>query len=195
MEKPFSQACANNSEPILKVLNRVFVDRNALLEIGSGTGQHAVYFAPRFSAMNWQPSDREENLPGIQAWIREHRVENLLEPFVLDVNGQWPKPAYDAFFTANTCHIMDWPSVENMFEGIGRVASSSAVLAIYGPFRYEGNFTTESNARFDVWLKSQRKTQGIRDIEAIYNLAANIGMQLVEDNDMPANNQLLVFRR
>ncbi len=148
--KPFSQACINNREPIAAVLERVFRDRREVLEIGSGTGQHAIFFAPRLQHLYWQPSDRAENLPGIRAWLDECPADNLRQPLELDVDRAWPRTSYDAFFTANTCHIMAWPSVVNMFAGIASVARPGATLAIYGPFKYSGNFTTASNARFDA---------------------------------------------
>src|SRR5690606_6191457 len=126
-----------------------------VLEIGSGTGQHAVFFAPRLRHLSWQPSDCAENLPGIHAWLEEFPADNLRHPIELDVDGTWPRTSYDAFFTANTCHIMAWPSVVNLFAGIARTARPQATLVIYGPFKYNGRFTTESNARFDAWLKQQ----------------------------------------
>ncbi|MGD9659873.1 MAG: DUF938 domain-containing protein [Porticoccaceae bacterium] len=192
--KPFSQACANNCRPILAILERVFANTTNVLEIGSGTGQHAVYFAPALTHLLWQPSDRSENIAGIHAWLEEFPAANLLKPLTLDVNGRWPTSTFDGFFTANTCHIMPWNAVINLFEGIGRTAQQPATLAIYGPFKYGGKFTTDSNRAFDGWLKTQAPHQGIRDIEDIIGLAEDIGFSLEEDNAMPANNQLLVFR-
>ena len=192
--KPFSQACANNRGPIIDILRRAFATTARVLEIGSGTGQHAVYFAPRLPHLLWQPSDREENLAGIRAWLADEPAANLRPPLTLDVDGAWPEGTFDGYFTANTCHIMAWPSVVNMFTGIGRLATLPSTLAIYGPFKYGGEFTSESNARFDAMLRSQASHQGIREINDITGLAEDIGFQLVEDNAMPANNQLLVFR-
>lgn len=192
--KPFSQACANNRQPILDILVRVFSECHNVLEIGSGTGQHAVHFAPALRHLNWQPSDRRENLPGIHAWMDEAPSFNLRKPLELDVDGPWPAGGFDGFFTANTCHIMPWQSVVNMFAGIAQKARAESVLAIYGPFKYGGEFTTESNAGFDRWLKGVAPHQGIRDIEDVIQLAEEIGFSLAEDNAMPANNQLLVFR-
>jgi len=193
--KPFSQACVNNRQPIAQILQRAFSEVSKVLEIGSGTGQHAVYFAPRLRHLIWQPSDCPENLQGIHAWLDEYRFDNLRNPLELDVNSHWPDATFDGFFTANTCHIMSWSSVVSLFTGIGRVAQPMATLAIYGPFKYDGLFTSESNARFDAWLKQQAPHQGIRDVEDISGLAAQIGFELAEDNAMPANNQLLVFHR
>lgn len=192
--KPFSQACVNNRDAILAVLRRAFAHSRRVLEIGSGTGQHAVFFAPALSHLCWQPSDCEENLAGIEAWITAEPAVNLLAPIHLDVNRNWPSLEVDAIFTANTCHIMPWPSVVNMFAGIGAIVGPKATLAIYGPFKYDGQFTTPSNARFDLWLKEQAPHQGVRNIEDIISLASEVGFELVEDNSMPANNQLLVFK-
>lgn len=192
--KPFSQACANNQEPILAILKKAFSDVSTVLEVGSGTGQHAVYFAPALPHLHWQPSDRQENIAGIHAWLDDHPSRNLRKPLVLDVDLKWPQGEFDGFFTANTCHIMPWQSVINLFCGIGRVAAAESCLAIYGPFKYGGEFTTESNANFDLWLKERAPHQGIRDIEGILELAADQGFSLIEDHAMPANNQLLLFR-
>ena len=193
--KPFSQSCANNREPILAILERAFADCNQILEIGSGTGQHAVYFARALRHLLWQPSDRRENIAGIHTWIDEEPADNLKMPLVLDVDGPWPQGSFDGFFTANTCHIMAWKSVLNMFAGIASQARPESVLAIYGPFKYGGEFTTESNANFDLWLKSVAPHQGVRNFEDILQAAEEAGFAFVEDNAMPANNQLLIFRK
>jgi cyclopropane fatty-acyl-phospholipid synthase-like methyltransferase len=192
--KPFSQACENNAQPIFSVLQRVFANTTRVLEIGSGTGQHSVYFAPRLPHLSWQTSDLPVNHGGINAWIDDCPAPNLLRPMALDVTqADWPSAAFDGIFTANTCHIMPWSAVETLFARLPDVLATDPVLALYGPFKYGGEFTTESNARFDQWLKQQAHHQGVRDIEAIIALAENSGLQLLEDNPMPANNQLLVF--
>lgn len=155
-----------------------------MLEIGSGTGQHAAYFAPELPHLVWQTSDVAENLPGIREWGGA--------PIELDVDGAWPQIDADAVFSANTCHIMSWPQVERMFAGIGRIASVKT-LCLYGPFNYGGRHTSESNARFDAMLRGRDAASGLRDVEKIINLANSAGLRLVEDNPMPANNRLLVF--
>lgn len=193
--KPFSQACENNRHPIFAILERVLADRRRVLEIGSGTGQHAAYFAPRLPHLQWQTSDRRENHPGINAWIDDSGADNLLRPLDLDVTGPWPEQTFDAAFSANTCHIMPWSAVEALFAGLGRVLTATAVVALYGPFKYNGAYTSASNENFDHFLRSQDPEQGIRDAGDIVALAAAIGLALVEDNAMPANNQLLVFQR
>jgi len=195
-EKPFSQACENNKQPILDILLRVFSDRKQVLEIGSGTGQHAVHFAPQLPQLIWQTADLEHNHEGINAWIDDNPAENLRSPLPLDADHlPWLFDPVDAAFTANTCHIMAWSSVVNMFAGLDSAMEPNATLAIYGPFNYNGKFTSESNARFDQWLKQKAHHQGIRDFEAINKLAGKIGLSLIEDNEMPANNRLLVWQR
>jgi uncharacterized protein DUF938 len=184
--KPFSEACERNREPILAILKRAFRETSKVLEIGSGTGQHAAYFSAALPHLVWQASDRAENLPGIRAWGAD--------PIELDVDGAWPAIDADAVFTANTCHIMSWPQVERLFEGIGRIASMKT-FCLYGPFNYGGRPTSESNARFDAMLRGRDPASGLRDFEAICALAGRNGVALQEDNAMPANNRLLVFAR
>lgn len=197
-DRPFSQACENNRQPILDILLRVFADRQSVLEVGSGTGQHAVYFAPQLPHLVWQTADLPENHEGINAWIDSCPAENLRRPLPLDANQRpWQIGGYqpDALFTANTCHIMAWSSVVNLFDELGSLLPVDAVLAIYGPFNYRGSFTSDSNARFDSWLKQQVPHQGIRDFEAVNRLAEGAGFRLAEDNTMPANNRLLVWKK
>jgi len=195
-EKPFSQACDNNQQAIFAILERVFAEAQQVLEIGSGTGQHASYFAPRLPQVIWQTSDQAEYHEGINAWLDDSSAENLRRPLVLNVDmPQWPIDKVDAVFTANTCHIMGWASVENMFRQLADVLTVGGTLAIYGPFNYDGQFTSPSNANFDQWLKQRGAQQGIRDFEAVNKLASEAGMNLLEDNTMPANNRLLVWRK
>jgi SAM-dependent methyltransferase len=193
--KPSSEACERNRAPILAVLKRVFADRRAVLEIGSGTGQHAAYFAPALPHLTWLPSDTAENLPGIRFWREEAQTPGLLEPIELDVDRPFPSLKADAVFSANTCHIMSWPQVERMFAGVGALLPTAGVFALYGPFHYGGKPTAESNARFDAWLRTQDPKSGVRDFEAIRDLGGRHGLVLAEDNAMPANNRLLVFRK
>jgi len=195
--KPFAESCIENRRPILTVLRQLIAGRRQLLEIGSGTGQHAVYLAPAFPQLQWQTSDRGENHPGIRQWLQDEAVENALPPLELDVlQAEWPlaESSVDAVFSANTAHIMGWDGVEAMFAGVGRVLKPQGLFLLYGPFRYSGRFTTEGNARFDQWLKSRDPQSGIRDIEALRELAARTGMTLYRDFAMPANNRLLVWR-
>lgn len=184
--KPFSEAAERNRAPILEVLKRVFRDSRRVLEIGSGTGQHAAFFAAELPHLVWQASDVGENLPGIRQWVSSP------PPLELDVDKEWPAVAADAVFSANTCHIMSWRQVERMFAGLARL--SPQVVTLYGPFSYGGRHTAESNARFDATLRARDPASGIRDFEALDALAASAGFSLAEDNAMPANNRLLVWR-
>ncbi len=194
-EKPHSPSCDRNREPILAVLQDHFMDRARVLEIGSGTGQHAVYFARALPHLVWQASDRRENLAGIRMWLDEAGLPNTPPLMELDVNGTWPRGHFDAVFSANTLHIMGWPEVERLFAGLAQVLAADAKLAVYGPFNYGGQFTSESNAKFDLWLKARGAHQGIRDFEAVNALAEGIGLRLEEDRAMPANNRCLVWHR
>jgi SAM-dependent methyltransferase len=193
--KRSSDACERNRAPILAILRRVFADRRAVLEIGSGTGQHAAYFAPELAHLSWQPSDVADNLPSIRAWREDAADPRPLEPIELDVDRPFPALQVDAIFTANTLHIISWPQVERLFGGIDRLLPAGGVLAIYGAFKYGGKHTAPSNAEFDAWLRGRDPKSGQRDIEAVTALAKEHALVLEEDNAMPANNRLLVFRK
>jgi cyclopropane fatty-acyl-phospholipid synthase-like methyltransferase len=193
--RPHAAATERNRAPILTVLRRHFADRRRVIEIGSGTGQHAVHFASALPQLIWQCSDVPEHLPGIRAWLDHTSLANTPPPLVLDVTQAWPQDVYDAAFSANTLHIMGWAEVERMFAGLDGVLDTDAVLAIYGPFNYDGRYTSESNAAFDASLRATDPKRGIRDFEAVDALARAIGLALVEDVAMPANNRTLVWRR
>jgi len=194
--KPFSESCVQNRDPILTVLREAFAERNNVLEIGSGTGQHAVDFGAALPYLRWQTADVRPHHTGIQMWLNDAALPNVLPPIELDVNQQdWRHGRYDAVFSANTLHIMGWDSVEQFFAGIGAVLEPGGVLVIYGPFNYNGAFTSESNARFDIWLKSRDPASGVRDFEAVDALARAQGLSLQQDIAMPANNRTLVWKR
>jgi cyclopropane fatty-acyl-phospholipid synthase-like methyltransferase len=193
--KPFAPHCERNKEPILAVLKPYFEKCRRVLEIGSGTGQHAVFFAPALPNTVWQTSDVEENLPGIRLWLEEAASPNLPQPLLLDVTGEWPEQRFDAAFTANSLHIMPWTAVEQLFAGVDTVLEREGTLAVYGPFNYHGTYTSDSNREFDGWLKQRSAFSAIRDFEAVNALAGSIGLQLVNDHAMPANNRLIVWRR
>lgn len=196
MSKQFSVACERNQEPILQVLRTVLADCRSVLEIGSGTGQHAMYFGAHLPHLLWQTSDLPDNHPSILAWQQETHCANVLPPIALDVSaGAWPQGPFDAVFSANTCHIMAWEEVGSMFAGVARMLRTGGVLCLYGPFNYRGAFTSASNAQFDAYLKSQAAHMGIRDFEVVDRLANEHGMKLEADHVMPANNRLLVWRR
>jgi cyclopropane fatty-acyl-phospholipid synthase-like methyltransferase len=194
-DKPHSPACARNRDPILAVLRRHFGDRHRVLEIGSGTGEHAVHFAAALPHLTWQTADVAENVPGINLWLADAHLPNLPPPVILDVNRTWPALRFDAAFSANTLHIMSWPEVQRLFAGLDEVLEPDAIVAIYGPFNYLGRYTSASNAAFDTSLKLRSPSMGIRDFEAVDRLAQSIGLVLVEDCAMPANNRTLVWHR
>jgi Protein of unknown function (DUF938) len=196
MDKPYSQACENNKAPILAVIREIFSEPTTVWEIGSGTGQHACYFASELSHLIWQATDVVENLPGINAWRDEAQLPNLSEPLVLDVTDPgWSYGGLDAVFTANTLHIMSWRNVEILFERFQTYLNPLAKVCIYGPFNYDGKYTSDSNANFDQWLKNRDPLSGIRDFEAVMALAEHTGLRLLKDNAMPANNRLLVLQK
>jgi cyclopropane fatty-acyl-phospholipid synthase-like methyltransferase len=194
-DKSYSQACERNRAPILAVLREHFADRRRVLEIGSGTGQHAVHFAAAMPWLSWQCSDRAEYLPGIRLWLDEAALPNAPAPLELDVGGAWPRGRFDAAFSANTLHIMGWPEVTRFFSGLDRALEADGVLAVYGPFNYRGDYTSDSNREFDAWLKARDARSGIRDFEEVDALARGIGLSLLDDIAMPANNRTLVWRR
>jgi len=199
INKHFSQACENNKRPILKVLKEVFSCNKHVLEIGSGTGQHAVFFGQHLPHLTWQTSDLAMNHQGINFWLDEKDCSNVQRPIVIDLNKAWAMPQtnlpVDGLYTANTLHIISLPLVVKFFEGIAQNLAPEATVCIYGPFNYQGKFTSESNAKFDLWLKSRDKNSGIRDIEEILLLAHSAGLKLIDDHMMPANNRLIVFSK
>jgi len=208
VDKPFAPACQRNREPILAVLRGHFADRRRVLEIGSGTGQHAVHFAAAMPWLAWQCSDVAANLPGIRAWLDEAGLANTPAPIELDVGrAPWVLPpaegapagkgtaAFDAVFSANALHIMAWSEVMALFAGLDAVLAADAVVAMYGPFNYDGQYTSDSNRDFDAWLQARDPRSGLRDFGQVDALARGIGLRLVADAAMPANNRCLVWRR
>lgn len=193
---PYSQACDNNKQPILEQLQSLFADARRVLEIGSGTGQHAVYFAEHLPHLFWQTSDLEVNHEGIESWLARSTATNIGAPIALSATSRpWFAGAIDAVFTANTLHIMSWSNVVALFEAFALYLPSAAIVCIYGPFNYGGDYTSASNRDFDIWLKQRQPEQGIRDFERINALAEEANLLLLDDVEMPANNRLLVFRK
>ena len=193
---PSAPACDRNRDPILAVLRDAFANARRVLELGSGTGQHAAYFAPRLPGLRWQPTDLPERLPGIEAWRQEAGAENIESPIALDLlDGPWPRVKADGAFSANTAHIVSWAGVEAMFQGLAEILPARAPFCLYGPFHYHGRPTAESNARFDEMLRARDPASGIRDMDDLLVLAANTGFRLDADHDLPANNRLLVWAR
>ena len=195
MDKPYAPSCDRNREPILAMLRDYLPQCRSVLEIGSGTGQHAVFFAAAFPRVLWQTSDRAENLPGIRLWLDEAALANTPTPIELDVNGAWPATRFDALFTANTLHIMAWADVERFFARIPDTLAPSGHLIVYGPFNAGDRYTSDSNAAFDARLKAEHPHQGLRNVEDVDTLARDAGLALIRDHAMPSNNRCLVWRR
>ncbi|MEH6413954.1 DUF938 domain-containing protein [Pseudomonas sp. CGJS7] len=205
-ERLYSPSCDRNREPILAVLQQYFADRRRVLEVGSGTGQHAVHFAAAMPWLRWQCADQAEYLPGIRLWLDDAGLANTPAPLELQavatpVPGFEPSPrsaadaGFDAAFSANTLHIMGWPQVRGFFAGLDAALADEATVAVYGPFNYGGEFSSDSNRAFDGWLKARDPASGVRDFEAVDALAAGIGLRLIQDVAMPANNRCLIWRR
>lgn len=196
-DKPFSQACENNKGPILEKLADLFNQPGTILEIGTGTGQHAVHFARHLTHLTWQPSDHPQNARLCLPWLEEAALANINPPLALNVtDGDWSSlPAIHGVFSANTAHIMAWEEVEAMFHGVARILPTDGRFCLYGPFRYNGQHTSESNERFDRSLRMQAGHMGIRDRENLERLGRSAGLVISEDFGMPANNRLLVWRK
>ncbi|MFS1523667.1 DUF938 domain-containing protein [Microbulbifer sp. 2304DJ12-6] len=192
---PDAPSCARNRESILQHLRRLLVDHQRVLEVGSGTGQHAVYFAPFLSHLVWQTSEREEMLSGVRAWLASAPADNLSDPLALDVDAPWPALSVDTVFTANTLHIMSVGSVERFFQQLPSVLQPGGLLIVYGPMKIAGAFIGPGNADFDLWLKERNPLSGIRALEWLDQLAADAGFKREELNYLPANNQLVAWRR
>jgi len=191
-----AEACERNKGPILEVLRGELAAQRALLEVGSGTGQHAVHFARHLPHLTWQPSEVPRLLAPLAERVRLEGSANLHAPIALDVRTlPWPHPPVDAVFTANTLHIMDFEAVRDFFRGVGALLGDSGVLCVYGPFNYRGRYTSDSNRDFDAWLKARDPQSGIRDFEALDGLARAAGLHHSADHAMPANNRTLVWRR
>ncbi|MCK2148892.1 DUF938 domain-containing protein [Marinobacter alexandrii] len=194
---PFSQACENNKGPILDKLANIFSAPGLVLEIGTGTGQHAVHFAGHLPHLTWQPSDHPQNYQLCLPRLKHAGLANLREPRSLDVcQSDWNLPdTVNGVFSANTAHIMSWPEVERMFEGVAGIVSPGSAFCLYGPFRYDGQHTSASNLNFDQHLRSQNPSMGIRDMIDLIALAERCQLSLDEDIEMPANNRMTVWRR
>ncbi|MCB1800927.1 MAG: DUF938 domain-containing protein [Gammaproteobacteria bacterium] len=193
-DRPFAESCVQNRDPILAVLAPRLRPYRDLLEIGSGTGQHAVYFAPQLPWLRWQTSDRVENHAGIRAWLASAEGGDIVAPLALNVlTDAWPQGPYDAVFSANTAHIMPPPAVEAMFRGVGRLLAGGGRFFLYGPFSQKGRHTAQSNVDFDAHLRQRDPAMGVRDVSWLRELADSAGMQLDEDIAMPADNKTLVW--
>ena len=194
-EKPYAAAAEQNQDAILPILLEEFSNKQNILEIGSGTGQHAVYFAQQLPQLIWHPSDKAENLAGIQQWINEADLPNVQMPIELDVCNQWPQKRFDGAFAANVAHIMHWHEIEAMFTGLTSILVPNAVFCLYGPFNINGNYTSDSNRKFDQWLQSRDPHSCIRDKDDLNILAKKNSLLLHKDWEMPHNNRILSWKK
>ncbi len=194
--KPHSDSCDQNRDAILTVIQPLLSHSNSVLEIGSGTGQHAIYFSEKLPHLIWNTSDCIENLPGIELWLSEASTTNLPQTVALDVTQDvWPELSVDTVFTANTCHIMNQQSVDIMFQQVAKLLPLNGQLIIYGPFNYNQRYTSLSNEKFDQWLKVRDPESRIRNFEDLNRLAERGNMSLVKDYPMPANNRILHWKK
>lgn len=200
MMKPFSESCEQNKNVILETIKPILSSCKNVLEIGSGTGQHAVYFAQQMPHLQWYTSDRVDALKGIQMWLDEYQSEgelsNVHSPITLDVTqSQWPDLCVDAIFSANTLHIMGWQEVKMFFERATQVLDANGLMLVYGPFNYQGQYTSDSNRQFDGWLKARDPHSGIKDFSELNDLAIQNGLKILVDYEMPANNRILLWQK
>ena len=197
MEIPFSPSCERNKEPILQALKKHLEPGKRVLEIGSGTAQHAFYLTKSLPGVIWQPTERSEGLATLSLCYQSFAIEQLLPPQILNVQEleNWPSSSFQVIFTANTFHIMPQENLSYFFKGSQRALEPEGKVFIYGPFKYKGEFTSESNYQFEKWLKSHGRSQGQRDFEVVLDEAMSQGFALSEDLEMPANNRMLIFEK
>ncbi len=196
MEKSFSQACENNKRPILDVIGGYFNEPGLILEIGTGSAQHAMYFAEKLRKLYWQTSDKAENIDDINAHVNEYTHYNLGRPLAIDVlQKDWQLEYCEGIFSANTTHIMNWQMVKNMFEGVGNLLLPEKYFCLYGPFTFNGKFTSSSNESFDKMLKERDPQSGLKNFEELQKLAESKGLNFFKQHDLPANNNILVWQQ
>jgi cyclopropane fatty-acyl-phospholipid synthase-like methyltransferase len=196
MEYVVSDAAERNKEPILQIIAPILSQTRRVLEIGSGTGTHALHFSAHLPHLIWQPSDTGEYLPMLRERLEREGGANLLPAIELDVrNHPWPVEEVDAIYSANTLHIMSWTSVHDFLKGVGNSLREQGLLCVYGPFRYGDRYTSDSNAKFDRFLQNRDPDSGLRDAHEVDRLAREQGLALLADHAMPANNQLRIWQR
>ncbi|MBG07718.1 MAG: hypothetical protein CME68_03110 [Halobacteriovoraceae bacterium] len=196
MDKPYSPAVDRNKGPIFEVLKDYVMEGTRLLEVGSGTGQHAVFFAEKFPSLTWVTTDLRENHAGINRWVQEAGLKNIKGPEELKIGvDDFPKKPFDYVFTANTLHIMSWKEGKTLFKLLGKRLREGCLTFFYGPFNRGGEYTSESNQEFDKSLKEMDPRCGIRNFEDVVKAMESFGFKLLKDHEMPSNNRLLVFER
>ncbi len=190
-------AAARNREPILRVLRGCLPHSALVLEIASGTGEHAVWFSQALPALTWQPTDQDPTaLESIAAWRDRAGLPNLLPPLPLDASAAiWPVTRADSVIAINMVHIAPWAATEGLIAGAARVLGPDGLLFLYGPFARAGVHTAESNAAFDADLRARNPSWGVRDLDEIAALASRHGLKTLEQIAMPANNLSVIFRR
>ena len=192
----FSEAAEKNKNHILLVLQEWLPTHARVLEIGSGSGQHALHIAAEMKSITWQPTERSEGMPDLTKNLSDYGSPNILKPLMLDLSSErWPKVDMNCVYSANVMHIVKKNLGENLIRGVGDNLTEGGLLILYGPYKYGGDFTTQSNAEFDAWLKARDPNSGIRDFEWVAGLADQHGLLFKGDLPMPANNQLLIFQR
>ena len=193
--KQHSSSCVQNQAPILKIIKPLLLEKHTVLEVGSGTGQHAIYFAEKMPHLSWQASDQVQYLSSVNAWINEAKLSNTPPAINLDVTQAWPALEFDVIFSANTTHIMSWEMVVDFFQGVGESLGENGLFILYGPFNYHQQYTSQSNADFDMWLKNRDPNSAIRHFEALMELAKQAKLTLLKDYEMPANNRILCWQK
>ena len=192
----FSEAAEKNKTHILLVLQEWLPPHARVLEIGTGSGQHALHMAAEMKSITWQPTECSEGLPDLARNLSDYGFPNILKPLILDLSSErWPNVDTNCVYSANVMHIVKENLGENLIRGVGKKLAEGGLLILYGPYKYGGDFTTQSNAEFDAWLKERDPNSGIRDFEWVADLANQHGLSLQADLSMPANNQMLIFQR
>jgi len=186
-----------NKQPILEVLARVLPPRGLVLEIGSGTGQHVAHFAKALTAHTFQPSEMDvARHASIEAWVAADRLPNVRPPLAIDLTTRpWPLAAADAVVCINVIHISPWEATLGLMAGAARILPVGGVLVTYGPYLRGGEHTAPSNEAFDASLRARNPGWGVRDVDALVEVASEEGLALEEVVPMPANNFTLVWRK
>ncbi len=196
MLKPYAESCDQNKDPIFNVIEPYLIDQRSVLEIGSGTGQHAVYFAQKLQHLVWHTSDRPQYHDGIARWLNAAGLGNIKKPILLDMShSTWPQISIDVVYSANTTHIMSWQDVEALFEGVGHLLNEAGLFLLYGPFNFSGEFSSESNKLFDQYLKTRDPLSGIRNFEDLNTLAKLTKLKFIKNHKMPCNNHILAWEK